>query len=96
MSIGNQPTLASLNQALGNVAIDLRNAVQAAINLNDDITAAGGAAYLQGAPFDMTAPDADSYISTLGNLAAYAAGFTGSAVPILNYRLDSAPAWGGQ
>lgn len=70
MSVGNPQTVQTLNARLGQIAVQIETALQAAVNLQEDVTNLGGSSGLQNtvgfAPADATAFATDaSYLNTV-------------------------------
>jgi hypothetical protein len=93
--IGVQPTLISVNQAAGQLAINLRNDMQNATYQNDYLNAAGGAAFLQNT-LNMDGNDALAFVAAIGNFALLAQIYQGAAslAEPLNFEQDSNLLWG--
>jgi len=93
--IGLQPNETTLNTALGQILLAVRNDFQNVQNLNAYITAQGGAPFLQGLGF--TAGDAGAYVAAIGNhdqLRQIYQGLAALAAPF-NYEANGNGAWGG-
>jgi hypothetical protein len=97
MTAGNQPTLLAVNSTAGNLATQLRNAMQQIIQFNQWLTAYGGAAELESA-LGFTTTDANTIISSIANLATLAGIYQGTAQAggAFNYMANSEALWGGQ
>lgn len=93
----NVPSPAIFLQQISNAVVNLRDNFQTIQNLNAYLSAQGGAAFLEAAPFSLSTTDANTVVSTLGNLAALAAIYNGGAPGnALNYNANSELLWGGQ
>lgn len=87
----NVPEPTSYLTNLGQVITTLRNAFsgnEGIVNANEYLSAMGGAAFLQAAPFSLTAQDAAAVVAAVGNLANQPA-----LVTALN---NSQTIWGGK
>jgi hypothetical protein len=93
----NVPSPSIFLQQISNAVVALRNDFQTIQNLNAYLTAEGGAAFLQAAPYNLSANDAAMVVATLANLATLAGIYNG-ATPnqTLNYSANSELLWGGQ
>jgi hypothetical protein len=95
MSAGIQPTPASVNQSAGNMSVQLRELFAQVKDFNAWLNAIGGTTFLT-ATLGMPSPDANTIVSTFGNLdalrAIYEGGTPGAA---FNYRTNSNSLWGG-
>src|ERR1700691_1211772 len=98
MAIGIQPTLSQLNQQAGQIALSVRNDMQAVLWFNEYISAIGGATGLQATPFGMASGDAAAMVAGFGNLAVVATAYQGNGVlaATFNYMANSELMWGGQ
>lgn len=94
MSAGFQPNKPFLDQLAGQLASSINADATNIIKYNNYITAIGGATALEAIGY--SAADAATLISTMGNLAAYASGFTGTAVPTLDYQANAVTVMGPQ
>lgn len=91
----NVPNPGLFTQQVGTALTALRDDFAKLVNLNDYVTAMGGAAFLTG-QMGLTAPDAAALVAALGNHATLATHYTGGAqAPALNYRANGEPFWGG-
>ena len=95
MTAGIQPNLGNINQQLGQLAINLRNDFQSVVNFNNWLTANGGASFLQ--ELGMTEVDANTVVSTYGNLAVLAGIWlgVGTQQAEFNYYANTEALWGG-
>lgn len=93
----NVPAPAIFLQQISNAVVALRNDFQTLENLNAYLTAQGGAAFLEAAPYNLSANDAAVVVSTLANHATLAGIYNG-ATPnqTLNYSANGELLWGGQ
>ena len=98
MSVGIQTSAAQLNAQAGQLALNVRNNMQAVLWFNQYLSAIGGVAGLEAAPFTMSAADAGVMVSTFGNLAVVANAYVGNGLiaATFNYAANSQPFWGGQ
>jgi hypothetical protein len=96
MTAGVQPTLNSINQAAGQIAVNIRNDFQDAVNLNSYINAQGGATFLES--LGMSSGDATGVVATYGNLVALNNIYqgTGTQATTFNYEANSELLWGGE
>lgn len=96
----NAPNVTDFLNSLTRTIVNIRDDFDRLVNLNNYITAAGGANFLTAAApngMGMSAADAATVVSTLGNLAALAGHYNGGAqAPALNYRGNSQALWSGQ
>lgn len=91
----NPPNPGSFQNQMSQAVVNLRNDFQVIANLNDYITAAGGATFLQSV-IGLTSSDAAVAVSTLANLAALNGVYNGGApVAQLNFKENSNLLWGG-
>lgn len=94
MTAGNQPTVAGVNSQAGALSVSLRTLFQQIQNFEAWLSAYGNAAALETLGF--TAADANTVVSTIGNLntlaGIYAGGAPGAA---FNYEANSNALWGG-
>lgn len=85
---------------ISTAVVNLRNNFATITNLNAYITAMGGATFLTAAApngIGLSVGDANTVVSTLGNLAALAAVYNGGQPgAALNYAANSEPLWSGQ
>jgi hypothetical protein len=95
----NTPNSGNFQQQISTAVVALRTAFDDLNNLNNYITSVGGTTFLEDASpagIGLSAADANTVISTLGNLASLATQYNGGAqAPALNYRANSEPLWGG-
>jgi hypothetical protein len=95
----NVPNSGTFQQSISNVAVSLRDTFANIVNLDNYITSVGGETFLTTAVpngIGLSTEDAATVISTLGNLAALAAIYSGGAPgAALNYEANSEPLWGG-
>lgn len=96
MAVGIQPSIAQLNAQAGQLALAIRNDQQSVLNFNAYLEAIGGAPQLE--VMGMTNTDANTMISTFGNLAVVATAYQGQGLiaATFNYMANSTPFWGGQ
>lgn len=96
MAAGIQPSLSQINQQVGGLALGLRDNFQQILNFNNWLTASGGATYLEG--LGMTTQDAQTVVSTYGNLAVLAGIWLGMGTQQaeFNYYANTEALWGGQ
>lgn len=96
MTAGIQPTIESVNQQAGQMAVNLRDDFSRVVNFNAWITAVGGVNGLVSIGFPES--DAQVIVSTYGNLAALAAIYQGQSAlaQAFNYEINSNVLWGGQ
>lgn len=95
MTAGNQPTVAQVNATAGGFAIQLRILFQGIQNFESWLSAYGNAAALETLGF--TAADANTVVSTIGNLNTLAGIYAGNAPgAAFNYEANSNALWGGQ
>lgn len=96
----NVPNPGLFEQQTGQQFAAVRDALLIISRQNDYITSMGGEAFMTAAYPDglgMAKADADALLAALGNHAALANAYNGGpAAPVLNYRLNAAPFWGGQ
>lgn len=92
----NPPNPAAYQAQISLNVVTLRNAFQALVNMNAYITASGGAAFLT-SQIAMSAADAATTISTLGNLNTLASVYNGAAIQAteFNYNENGEALWGG-
>lgn len=97
MTAGNQPSVAQVNQTAGSLAVQLRNLFEQINDFNAWVTAFGGAAALE-SQLQFTAADAQTIVSTMGNLAQLAGIYqgTGTQADAFGYEANSQSLWGGQ
>lgn len=87
MSVGNQPSEASLNNQLTQFAVALRDACQDIINLNVQINGQNtGAATLEAAGFDSA--DATSYLAMLAYMNTVAGVYFGTAAQATDFNFN--------
>lgn len=90
------PNPAAFQQRMSKLTVTLRDTFSDVQNLNDYITAAGGATFLESV-IGMSPDDAAVAVSTFANLAALAGVYDGgSPVAQLNFRANSNLLWAGQ
>jgi hypothetical protein len=96
MAAGIQPSLAIINQQIGGITLGLRGDFQAVLNFNNWLTSVGGATYLEG--LGMSTADAQTVVSTYGNLAVLAGIWLGQGTQqnAFNYYANTEALWGGQ
>jgi hypothetical protein len=96
----NVPTAADFGNNVERALVNLRNDFQTAVNLNDYVNSMGGANFLSAAApagLGLSTADAAAMVATLGNHAALATQYVGGAqAPVLNYKANGSPFWGGQ
>lgn len=95
----NAPNPGSFLGQISQAVVGLRNDFQTIANLESYINSMGGTTFLEAAfpaGIGMSPVDAAVVISTLGNLAALEAVYTGGQPgAALDYRSNSEPLWGG-
>jgi hypothetical protein len=101
MTVGNQPTVASINEALTSLAVQWRNLAQQTIWLNQQIGNLGatGLENLGGTGAGFSSADASVVLASAGNLADMAGIYQGLAPGLtlpFNFRDNTVPLWGGQ
>lgn len=99
MTAGNQPSLNSINQTAGTLAVNLRNDMQNIINFNAYLVAMGGVTFLtNGINPGMNGTDAAALVAAYGNLAQLAAIYLGQGTQAVSfdYEANSNILWGGQ
>jgi hypothetical protein len=96
----NVPTATNFADTVARALVNLRNDFQALSNLSDYVNAMGGTNFLSAAApagLGLSAPDAAAMVATLGNHAALATQYKGGQqAPVLDYRSNGSPFWGGQ
>jgi hypothetical protein len=95
MAAGNQPSMAGVNASAGGFATQLRSLFQGIQNFQAWLNTEGGAG-LEALGF--TVADANTIISTIGNLNTLANIYQGAATQpaVFNYEANSNALWGGQ
>lgn len=95
MSVGIAASAQSVNAAVAQFALDLRNTFQQIQNFESWLSASGGATFLQGIGF--TSADAATIVSTVGNLDQLRQIYQGLAnlATAFNYEANSNTTWGG-
>ena len=92
----NPPNPGAFYASITAAVTGLRDVFQTLVNLNAYVTAMGGTAFLEAAPYTLASGDAAALVATLGNLAALAAIYSGGAPGgALNYSANSEPFWSG-
>lgn len=95
--IGNQASLASLNQTAGQLAVQARELAQQIINFNAYLLAQGGAQFVTG--LGATDNDPAALVAAIGNLADWAGIYMNKppqqALPF-DYKGSTETLWGGQ
>jgi hypothetical protein len=96
MAAGNQPTITSVNQTAGDIALGWRAIALRTINFQAWLNSVG-AAGLEAAPIGISTPDAATIISTIGNLYTLAQAYIGAGTitPAFNFEANSVDLWGG-
>lgn len=96
MAAGIQPSLAIINQQIGGLTLGLRDNFQSVLNFNNWLTANGGTTFLEA--LGMTTEDAQTVVSTYGNLSVLAGIWLGQGTQQaqFNYYANSEALWGGQ
>ena len=96
MAAGNQPTITSVNQTAGDIAIGWREIAQKTVDFQNWLNSVG-AAGLEAPAIGFSSADAAVIISTIGNLYVLAQAYAGLATisPAFNYELNSVGLWGG-
>lgn len=99
----NPPNPGTFFNSISAALVDVRNSLAAVNVLNNDLSQMAGAAsqtpsaFLQAAPYNLSAVDANGLVAALGNnVNIYTAYNGGAAAPVLNYVLNSAPFTNGQ
>lgn len=95
MSVGNQPTVASINQSLTNTALNLRNICGQITDLQEYISSLGTTG-LQALGF--TAADAQNIVTLVGYMNTVAAVYFGTAAQptASNFNAALTVLWAGQ
>jgi hypothetical protein len=101
MTVGIQPTVASINDSLTSLAVQWRNLAQATIWFNQQIGNLGatGLENLGGAGAGFSSADAAVILAASGNLADMAGIYQGQAAGIslpFNFKDNTVPLWAGQ
>lgn len=104
MSVGNPQTVQTLNARLGQIAVMIETALQAAVNLQEDVTNLGGASGLQNsvgfASADAAAFATDSsYLNTVAGVyygTVQQGGSGGTGASQFNFSNALSSARGGQ
>jgi hypothetical protein len=92
----NSPNPGSFQSQLTDAIVTLRDAFQVISNLNDYITAQGGATFLENS-IGLSAGDAAVVVSTFANHATLDTAYNGGAqAPVLNYKENGNLLWGGR
>jgi hypothetical protein len=96
MTAGLQPTITSVNQTAGDIAIAWREVALQTSNFQAWLSAVG-AAGLEAAPIGISPADAATIISTIGNLYTLAQAYSGAGTitPAFNFEANSVALWGG-
>jgi hypothetical protein len=99
----NPPNPGNWFNDISNAFVAIRDDYEDIMNLNDGLVQMAGeagvtpSAFLQAPPYNLSAPDANALVASLGNYVALSVGFNGGAAPpVLNYRLNAAPFWNGK
>jgi len=100
MSIGNQPTVASLNNTLTNLSTQMRNLMEQVSNFNAQIGQLGtsGLENLGGTGLGFASADATAMVNAAAILNTPAAIYFGTATQATEYDFNTAlcPYWAGQ
>jgi hypothetical protein len=96
MAAGLQPTITSVNQTAGDIAIAWRDVAQQTVQFQLWLNSVG-APGLEAPPIGISAADAAVIISTIGNLYTLAQAYAGLATisPAFNFESNSVALWGG-
>jgi hypothetical protein len=95
----NVPNPGAFEQQVGQQFADVRDSLLVISRQHDYIISMGGVAFMTAQPpngLGMASADAQALLAALGNHAAVTTGYNGGpAAPVLDYRLNAAPFWGG-
>jgi hypothetical protein len=97
MTVGSQPNPAQIQANLTSMFVNIRNDFTIITDYNNWIVGSGGQTFLTNA--GIAVADAQTDISSLGNMANLAAVYQGTAAvisPNFNYAANTYPFWGGQ
>lgn len=96
MSVGGQISTATVNQALTDLSVGMRNLMTQVQDTYQYVTASGGITFLEGLGY--TAADAQSVMTYLGYMNSVAAVYFGSGTQATasNFNAALAVLWAGQ